>query len=168
MKISDQFAQKRLNLLMKVVQKTLGYEQKLAAEVTILDKNEMTELNSFYRRKKSPTDVLSFEAPEPFRSYGLMGELLICGDVLEKQAKAMKHSSQKELDILLVHGVLHLMGYDHEKSKREAQMMADLEQKVLVNLKQKSAKGLIERVAPQRVAKAKPARVSKKKTSRRK
>jgi rRNA maturation RNase YbeY len=91
----------------------------------------MKRLNSGYRKKSYATDVLSFGAPEPFRSQGWLGELVVCAPVLERQAREQGHSGERELDVLLAHGLLHLLGLDHERSQAEAERMSRLESRLL-------------------------------------
>lgn len=91
------------------------------------------------------TDVLSFPAPDVFYQQGFLGELVICGPVLERQAKELGHSVQTELDVLLIHGVIHLLGLDHERGENEAAEMARLEAFLMKSLGRKTASGLIER-----------------------
>ena len=110
----------------------------------------MTELNRAYRGKNRPTDVLSFQPPEVFRKQGMLGELVICLPVLKRQARELGHRPETELRILLVHGVLHLLGLDHELGAREAARMARLEARLLEKLRGgklsgNQAKGLIDR-----------------------
>jgi rRNA maturation RNase YbeY len=121
-----------------------------AAEVQLVGKAVMTRMNATYRKKKYPTDVLSFSAPLPFIKQGMLGELIVCLPVLKAQAKEIKSSPQCELDVLLVHGVLHLLGFDHEKGPKEATKMARWETRLLDLLQKKTKKfqrgfGLIER-----------------------
>lgn len=104
----------------------------------------MKRLNAGYRKKSYATDVLSFAAPEPFRSQGWLGELVVCAPVLERQARELKHSSELELDVLLAHGLLHLLGLDHERGPAEARRMAKLEARLL------EGQGLIARGAGSR------------------
>lgn len=103
---------------------------------------KMVRFNSSFRGKPRPTDVLSFEAPDVFKQQGVLGDLLICGPVAVKQADELGHAWKSEIDVLLVHGILHLCGYDHEKSVKEAKEMALLEKKVLGV---KNGRGLIGR-----------------------
>jgi len=100
----------------------------------LVESNEMIRLNQVYRNKSQVTDILSFPAAEPFWGKGFLGDLVICLPVLQKQAKEMKHSTQIELQILLVHGLLHLLGFDHETSPKEAKVMAEWETKILQQL----------------------------------
>lgn len=95
---------------------------------------KMTKLNRKYRGKAHATDVLSFSAPKWVRAIGFLGELVISVPVLKRQAHDFGHSQALELDILLVHGLLHLLGWDHERSKREARLMADCERTCLKRL----------------------------------
>lgn len=110
-----------------------------SVEVFLVSEKKMSALNGQYRKKKKPTDVLSFPVPEVFQEFGMLGSLVICVPVLKKQAQEMGHSVQKELTILLVHGVLHLLGYDHENGASEARVMKKLESRLL------SGVGLIQR-----------------------
>jgi rRNA maturation RNase YbeY len=111
---------------------------------------EMVELNQVYRSKKGPTDVLSFPAPAPFRKQGHLGEIVICRSVMVKQAKELGHRPSFELDALLVHGLLHLLGFDHEEGTAEAKKMAEWEVRLLGThargAKAGSKLGLISRV----------------------
>jgi probable rRNA maturation factor len=99
--------------------------------VVLVGEAFMTRLNSHYRDADYATDVLSFEAPSVFRKQGLLGELVICQAVLKRQAKEYGHSAATELEILIVHGVLHLLGFDHEKSPKQAREMEKWEGKLL-------------------------------------
>ena len=105
----------------------------------------MTRLNGEFRGKAYPTDVLSFPAPEPFWSLGVLGDLVICMPVLKAQARELKHTPEGEMEVLLVHGFLHLLGFDHEKSASQAQLMAQWERKLLA-LWGSPELGLIDRV----------------------
>ena len=67
-------------------------------------------LNRVYRKKNVPTDVLSFPAGEPRQ----LGDVVIAAGVARRQARAAGHPMQTELRVLALHGLLHLLGYDHE------------------------------------------------------
>jgi len=98
--------------------------------VAFLTKPQIRKLNKLYRGKDKPTDVLSFIHAED----EVLGEVLICYDVAKLQAKEQGVSIREELVRLLVHGVLHLMGYDHEK-KKESQEMFALQEVILDKVK---------------------------------
>jgi probable rRNA maturation factor len=116
------------------------------ASVSLIGAPAMTRLNSAYRGKNRPTDVLSFTSPEIFQRQGLLGELVICLPVLKRQARELKHAPELELKVLLVHGLLHLLGMDHELGPKQAAEQRKLEQKILEKLLTgRSAQGLIQR-----------------------
>lgn len=109
----------------------LGPQSPWRVDLKFVGRILMTRLNHSYRGKKYPTDILSFPALELFREQGFLGDLVICLPVLKEQAESLKHTPEIELDILLVHGVLHLLGLDHEKDAKEAVRMAKWEAKVI-------------------------------------
>ena len=78
---------------------------------------EIQILNTRFRKKKHPTDVLSFPPPE--FSKGFAGDIAISLDIAERNARTLGHSVSEEIRILIVHGILHLAGYDHEDDKGE-------------------------------------------------
>lgn len=86
-------------------------------------------LNKTYRNKDRVTDVLSF----PFVDEDVIGEVLICLSQAKKQAKEYGFSLEEEINILLVHGLIHLFGYDHLKTA-EAKKMFLLQKKILKKL----------------------------------
>jgi probable rRNA maturation factor len=107
-----------------------------AVTVALVPDSRVRALNRQYRKKDAPTDVLSFPADEP----GELGDVLISVGVARRQALAAGHALATELRILALHGLLHLLGYDHE---RDDGQMARLERR----LRRKGAlrEGLIER-----------------------
>lgn len=89
--------------------------------LVFVSSSEMKKLNGLYRGKRSATDVLSFESGEE----GVVGELVLCMDVIRAQARRTGLGVSGELGYMIVHGVLHLLGYEHEGSAvREAEMFA--------------------------------------------
>lgn len=100
---------------------TLRHEQhKLPAEVTLLltDDDQLRTLNKEYRGIDAPTDVLSFATgdsmPGMEEDEAYLGDIIISVPTAERQAKLGGHSLKAELQLLAVHGTLHLLGYDHE------------------------------------------------------
>ncbi len=96
-------------------------------DVELVGPLAMTRLNGKFRGKRYTTDVLSFDAPDIFREQGHLGELVICGSVLRRQAREQGHAPSRELRVLLAHGLLHLLGFDHERGPRAAREMAKWE-----------------------------------------
>ncbi|HZZ99310.1 MAG TPA: rRNA maturation RNase YbeY [Candidatus Paceibacterota bacterium] len=96
------------------------------------------ELNRQYRHKDKPTDVLSFPlneqpADNALNQYGILplGDIVICLEVAEKQATESAIPLKEELARLVVHGLLHLFGYDHERSEADEETMSGLEEEIL-------------------------------------
>jgi probable rRNA maturation factor len=93
-----------------------------AVSVALVSDRRVRALNRTYRRQDYATDVLSFgEAsgfsfqPSAFSSQPLLGEIVIARGVARRQALEAGHSEQTELRVLALHGLLHLLGYDHER-----------------------------------------------------
>lgn len=106
------------------------------AELTIrvVDENESAELNNTYRHKSGPTNVLSFpfEAPTVIESE-LLGDIVICADVVAREAQQQGKPVMAHWAHMTVHGVLHLLGYDHQ-TESEASDMEMLETQILKDL----------------------------------
>jgi len=96
--------------------------------IALVDDEEMAHLNEQYRGIEGPTDVLSFGCDDPCPTPGdepvTLGDVVIAPAVAERQAAELGHSVEHELDVLLVHGVLHLLGYDHEAEDDAGAMAA--------------------------------------------
>ncbi|HSW69204.1 MAG TPA: rRNA maturation RNase YbeY [Gammaproteobacteria bacterium] len=108
-----------------------------SAELTIriVDKAEITELNSTYRKKNKPTNVLSFpfDMPEECDEIHILGDIIICADVVHEEALEQDKTLEAHFAHMVVHGTLHLLGYDHEKDS-DAEIMEAEEIKILNNL----------------------------------
>ncbi len=101
--------------------------------IRIVDNAESHALNSEYRGKDAPTNVLSFpfEAP-PEIPIPLLGDLVICASVVEQEADEQGKTSRAHWAHMVVHGCLHLLGYDHINDA-DANIMEDLERHILAN-----------------------------------
>ena len=82
--------------------------------VVLLNDSQMRRYNKDFRRKDYATDVLSFPINEVQDGNFYLGDILISTERTAKQAQEKGHTMQKELKILMLHGMLHLLGYDHE------------------------------------------------------
>jgi probable rRNA maturation factor len=102
--------------------------------IRIVDEAESRALNRDYRSKDKPTNVLSFpfEAP-PGVPVGLLGDLVICAPVVAREADEQSKPAMAHWAHMVVHGVLHLLGYDHEEDV-DAERMEALEVNVLASL----------------------------------
>lgn len=131
--LEDRFFQKIAEKTLKVA----GIKKESEISLAIVGDGRIRKLNKIYRGKNRVTDVLSFsdktvmpylakafpkmkkgqefiEAPDGINR---LGEIIICYPRAKKQAKRIGHSLEKELTILLIHGILHLLGYEHEEMK---------------------------------------------------
>ena len=89
-----------------------------AVSVLITSSREMRELNYRFRRKDEATDVLSFPALRGVVTR-FAGDVAISAEIASANAKSLGHSAAEEVKILVLHGVLHLSGYDHERDDGE-------------------------------------------------
>jgi probable rRNA maturation factor len=100
----------------------------------IVERDEMQALNQRYRGKNRPTNVLSFPADLPPEvTLDLLGDIVVCAPVVRDEAAAQGKTLAAHWDHMLIHGVLHLLGYDHE-TDTEATEMESLESKALARL----------------------------------
>jgi probable rRNA maturation factor len=97
--------------------------------IKLVDEDTIAQLNAQWMEKEGPTDVLAFpmdelrpglvnEEPEE----GVLGDLVLCHSVAEKQAAQAGHATADEVDLLTVHGILHLLGYDHAEPDEHREM----------------------------------------------
>jgi probable rRNA maturation factor len=126
---SSQIKKKELDQFLRSATRAVG----LAGEVNvrITSDQEMRRFNREFRGKNKPTDVLSFPASSNGKS-SLSGDIAISAAIARQNAEALGHTFESEIKILLLHGLLHLAGHDHESDRGE---MAALEQKLRAKLK---------------------------------
>lgn len=101
--------------------------QKAAFAVHFTNDAEVKKLNATYRKKNKPTDVLSFPVHNSHKGEGeenYMGEIILGFPYICKQAKEKGITAGKEVQMLLIHGVLHVHGFDHENNRDEKEMFA--------------------------------------------
>ncbi len=146
--INEKLLQKASKALCKIVgQKS----KKFYAILNFVDKEKIQELNKEYRQKDKPTDVISFRMLEnglqnkinkknyPYdydrdEKKVFIGEVYICYDVAVSQSEEYGHSIDREVCFLAVHGLLHLLGLDHE-AEFERAIMFDLQDKTMEKIK---------------------------------
>lgn len=107
------------------------FKLKQAISLALVSELEIKNLNKVYRHKNKVTDVLSFNID----SAAILGEVVICLPVAKHQAAANKKSLSAELKLLTTHGILHLLGFDHEKSEAEYTKQEQMQNKILTELK---------------------------------
>jgi probable rRNA maturation factor len=118
----------------KVIQRVLKGERKEKKEISLafINPAKIRKLNKKYRKKDKSTDILSY-------IYNInSGEIVICPQKVKKNAKIYKSAFKKELSRVLIHGILHLLGWDHEKSAKKAKDMEGKENYYLSQLKFKN------------------------------
>ena len=153
----NEIDEKMFQRVAEVVLKTVGIKDKTEISLAIVGEGRIRKLNKMYRGKNRVTDVLSFgdKSVLPYLAKAFprlkkgvnmsfvnppdgvkrLGEIVICYPYAKKQARRAGHSLEKEVTILLIHGILHLLGYDHEKNDREAKKMESMEKKILDKVK---------------------------------
>ncbi|QPJ62765.1 MAG: rRNA maturation RNase YbeY [Candidatus Nitronauta litoralis] len=100
--------------------------EKIELSVLITNDVKIRELNYNYREQDKPTDVLSFPQEEDAideNGYRLLGDVVLSAETAKKQAEEHHLTLDQELMLLIIHGVLHLLGYDHEQSRKDAAFM---------------------------------------------
>jgi rRNA maturation RNase YbeY len=116
----------------------LGCHEK-ELSVLLTDDEQIAELNAHYLNKSGPTNVLAFpmeEGPDPELESPMLGDVVISTDTALRESEEAGESLEEAVDRLLIHGVLHLLGYDHEKSVGEAQRMQKEERRLLTLVKE--------------------------------
>jgi len=115
--------------LKKAAEKVLGGEKKEGdLSIALVGQGRIRELNKKYRGKNRATDALAFPGDG-------LGEIVICLGEVKKNAKRFNSTFEKELARVLIHGILHLLGYDHERPGKEAKQMKEKEEYYLLQLK---------------------------------
>lgn len=105
---------------------------KKQVSLVLLGDKKVRKLNRIYRNKNRVTDVLAFgDFSVPGGDKNFLGEIVICLPQARRQARKHKVSFKEEAARLLIHGLLHLKGYDHEKGGKEAKKMFDLQERIL-------------------------------------
>ncbi|MCL4171166.1 UNVERIFIED_CONTAM: hypothetical protein GTU68_011803, partial [Idotea baltica] len=133
-RIPRSFINDWLGDLSKQLKKKASHDiAKLELTIAFVDSDKIQQLNQDFRSNKKVTDILSFSG---FTDAEL-GELALCGEVIDQQAKDHLLSSKEELGYLLIHGVLHLLGYEHEKGGQAEKEMFELQDSLFEVLRKK-------------------------------
>lgn len=101
--------------------------------ISLVDLDEMSQLHQEWMDEPGPTDVLSFPMDEmrpdsAATGPGILGDVVLCPTYAARQAEVAGHSLEDEIDLLTVHGILHLLGFDHREEKERTVMFAAQEQ----------------------------------------
>ena len=127
-------SEKRLQRWLDTACEALELDEALELTIRLVDNAEMQELNRDYRGKDYPTNVLSFpcdwDLPEEPR---LLGDVVIAAAVVNREAKEQKKTMEAHWAHIVIHGFLHLLGYDHIEDE-EAEKMENTERDILAKL----------------------------------
>jgi len=132
------YSSKFFKKILETAIRKLKLNKNFSVSVNLVGEKKIKELNKKYRNKNKPTDVLSFPINDHVvgsRQSSVvscdLGDIFICLSIAKKETKRENVSIKRKLAQLVVHGFLHLLGCDHEKSKKEAESMFKLEEKIL-------------------------------------
>ena len=122
----------------EIIEKTLTYENReenFEVSLSLVTPEEIKELNKQYRGKDRATDVLSFPLEELFQpgEEKILGDIVISTEAVMEQAREYSHSVEREIAYLFLHGLLHLLGYDHLESE-DKEKMRKVEKEILSQL----------------------------------
>jgi probable rRNA maturation factor len=112
----------RLSALARHVLSSENVGEGAELSVLLITRDHIRQLNARFAGEDQATDVLAFPMMEDDEEALVLGDVVICPEVALRNAAARGHSLDRELDILLVHGTLHLLGYDHQTSKDRVDM----------------------------------------------
>lgn len=110
------------DIALKVFDITNTKRDLIIFDCSFVSENVIQKMNMEFRNKDYVTDVISFAFWDSGIKTDLLGELYICYNKIVKQAKEFNHSFERELCFLYVHGLLHLLGFDHENNEDEEKM----------------------------------------------
>ncbi len=136
-KITDTVNYKRYKIINKVLKRCLKMEhvQNSFFEVILVNNDTIQKINKEYRGIDKITDVISFAFEDNdkdlYNGIRMLGEIYICIPQMKQQAKLYCHSQTREIAFLAIHGLLHLLGYDHTKSIEEEKIMFGKQELVL-------------------------------------
>jgi len=106
-------------------------EERSELSLLLVSNRKIRTLNAKFRGKNQPTDVLSFPLEERLPTgVRLLGDVVISLQQAQKQAREKRKDFAHEVEWLLIHGILHLLGYDHERSRKDERIMRTMERKI--------------------------------------
>jgi probable rRNA maturation factor len=134
--------------LIRHVLDEMGIHPQAELSLLLVDAEAMERLHIQWMDEPGPTDVLAFPMDElrpgrrddPDTDPGLLGDVVLCPEVAEQQARAAGHSTADELHLLCTHGILHLLGYDHADPETEREMFGE-QRRLLAGWRSRRAAG---------------------------
>lgn len=121
---------KQIDKIFKLCSKTIDKKQNWILNIVFVDASSIKNLNKNYRKKDAETDVLSFHYYDDFdtlKKDEITWEIVLCEEIIKKQGQEYGLGTEKEFYKLLIHSILHILGYDHEKDD-EYETMKKLEE----------------------------------------
>jgi probable rRNA maturation factor len=112
----------RLSALARHVLDAEKVDDDAELSILVVDGEHMRKLNSRFAKNDYATDVLAFPMLEGDEDSTMVGDVVICPDVAKSNAEKLDHSLDRELEVLIVHGTLHLLGYDHKVASEKERM----------------------------------------------
>ena len=112
----------RLSALARHVLDSEKVDDDAELSILVVDGEHMRKLNSRFAKNDYATDVLAFPMLEGDEDSTMVGDVVICPDVAKSNAEKLDHSLDRELEVLIVHGTLHLLGYDHKVATEKERM----------------------------------------------
>lgn len=134
-KLEDYPSIEKIELWARTALSVAGRKSDSEITVRMVNSSEIHELNNTYRHVDKPTNILSFpfELPDGIDDMPLLGDLVICKEVLERECVEQKKTLEEHFCHLIIHGCLHLLGFDHIEDD-EAEQMEGLEVEALKSL----------------------------------
>ncbi len=137
--INDNYGYQNYEYLDEVITKVFEHENvhNAICSIIFVNNEEIHQINKERRGVDRATDVISFaleDSPDDFDEFRILGDIFISIPKMQEQAKEYGHSEKRELSFLVVHGLLHLLGYDHMKSKKDEEIMFSLQDEILESL----------------------------------
>ena len=120
--------ERRLSALAHHVLTAEGLGGDVELSLLLVSRDHIKQLNARFAHENHATDVLAFPMMEDDDETSLLGDVVVCPEVAEENATRMNHSISRELDTLVVHGTLHLLGFDHQNDEERTRMDARTQQ----------------------------------------
>jgi probable rRNA maturation factor len=112
----------RLSALARHVLDSEKVDDEAELSILVIDEEHMRKLNFRFAKNDYATDVLAFPMLEGDEDSTMVGDVVLCPDVAKSNAEKLDHSLDRELEVLVVHGTLHLLGYDHKVAPEKERM----------------------------------------------
>ncbi len=144
-KLPEAFLQWNLKHFTKALKVRHAKDLKKQLGIVLVGNEEIRRLNRKYRGKNKITDVLSFATDE--KGGPFLGDIVLCVPRIQKQARQHQLHDVEEFSYLLLHGLLHLLGYDHEKSAAEEKKMFRLQDKLFADLQDRDILGAVAKIS---------------------